>query len=326
DPTGTNAIANGNGIGFSANPTANIVKGNIISGNHNIGIILFESADSNEVTLNLIGVQADGTSALGNGLSGIVIGSGASNNRIGAPGEGNIIAFNGNGGVVVMDSVSINNTISANSIFMNEVLPGIDLTPFGVTANDAGDNDTGPNLLMNKPEIQDAITDPGGLILIQGTIDTQSPETTMIELFVAEPDATGYGQGKTYIGCTAANNLGQWGCYFSFPGINAGDEITATATDASGNTSEFAQNVSAIVGIRNKVKNNDVSVYPNPACDYIIINGEDIRNIRISDINGKILYSGEYRKKLNVSFLPEGVYILTIYTDMETIRTKLIRQ
>ena len=51
DITGAYAVPNGNGIGFSTFPKHNIVDGNLISGNSDIGLILYEVADSNKVSV-----------------------------------------------------------------------------------------------------------------------------------------------------------------------------------------------------------------------------------------------------------------------------------
>src|SRR6185436_5380786 len=104
-----------------------------------------------------------------------------------ADGAGNTIANNGAGGVVVFgDALSSRqnsgNAILGNSIFNNALsgptqFLGIDLVEEssrpGVTANDLGDGDTGPNLLQNAPVITSAMSDLFGTTIV-GTLNSQS--------------------------------------------------------------------------------------------------------------------------------------------------------
>lgn len=324
DGTGNSSIPNGNGIGFSANPSKNIVDGNIISGNNNIGIILYENADSNIVINNLIGTTSNGTGDLGNALTGIVIATGASNNFIGNPGNGNTIAFNGNGGIVMMDNTTTGNTISANSIFMNEVLGGIDIFPYGINANDAGDSDTGPNNMMNFPVITNSMHDiVTGNTIVSGTLDTQNPENCKIEIFIAEANLSSNGDGKTYIGFTIPDNSGNWSGVFN--GISGGDEITSTATDENGNTSEFSTNFSTLVNVSSHKLYGNINVYPNPTDGIIFIDGENIRYIEISDIAGKIIYMGN-NSKIDINNFPNGIYLLEIHTQDSNYKIKLVKE
>ena len=129
-----------------------------------------------------------GESALGNSGDGIEIAS--STNTV----TNNTIANNGGTGVVVFDGTG--NSISTNSIHDNGGL-GIDLAPAltrGVTANDAGDTDTGPNDLQNFPVI-DNVTQNG----VGGTL-TSAPGSTRSRSSRA-PRATpsGYGEGATLL-------------------------------------------------------------------------------------------------------------------------------
>jgi hypothetical protein len=64
-----------------------------------------------------------------------------------------------------------------------------------------------------------------------------------VEFFVSPAaDASGFGQGKTFV-TSAVESSGTSGTFpfqVSLPGDFTGQFVTATATDASGNTSEFS--------------------------------------------------------------------------------------
>jgi hypothetical protein len=93
----------------------------------------------NAVFGNLIGTEKNGTGALGNSGSGVLIDGDASDNLVGGtlPGDANTIAFNGGVGVAVghesfVPDTSTGNSIARNSIFSNTG-PGIDLADDGDT-------------------------------------------------------------------------------------------------------------------------------------------------------------------------------------------------
>jgi len=261
---GSSAVANvveGNFIGTDATGTApegniqfgmfvageasnNVITGNLISGNQNIpfgaGVYIHgEGTLGNQVLGNLIGTDITGTLPIPNGEEGVEVATAQSSAVI----AGNIIAFNLQQGIVVFG----NATISRNSIFSNGGL-GIDLgAPQGVNTNDPGDADAGPNALMNFPVLSSAHAAPGRLV-VKGTIDTPNPGTVTIEFFanpVPTPgsDPSGHGEGAVFLGTVRPNPQGTF--TVALPPVAAGTFITATATDANGNTSEFAENIAA---------------------------------------------------------------------------------
>jgi len=226
--------APGNAIGGSA-----VGNGNVISGNSNIGVQLTgNTATGNTLQGNFIGTQANGTSPLGNSSLGVFIATGASNNAIGgaAAGQGNIIANNGNIGVGVASGTG--NRIQNNSIFANAGL-GIDLGNNGITANDAGDPDTGANNLQNTPVLTTANVGPGN-VTVAGTFNSIPSANFTLQFFANTPPGT---QGQTFIGSATVTTDAAGNATFNqvFPvAVAPGQLITATAIDAAGNTSEFS--------------------------------------------------------------------------------------
>ena len=247
DVTGTLDLGNTNyGIGIAG--SNNIIGGtadgarNVISGNNGQGILLSGSgAFGNRSEGNFIGTQADGLSPLGNTLDGVrIIGFTPKDNSIGGTGDGqgNTFAFNGRAGVFVNNGAG--HFILGNTIFSNTGL-GIDLAPTGVTANDAGDPDSGLNLLQNFPVLSSATA---GSTVIDGTLNSTANTRFWIDLFSSTNcDPTGNGEGQVFLGSTVVttDSSGNGGFTVTLTTIvPIGHFITATATDPGKNTSEFS--------------------------------------------------------------------------------------
>ena len=220
--------------------------GNVISGNA-AGVVI-EGGQSNEVLGNRIGTDASGASALGNTGDGVLIVDSSSpraaqNNRVGGkqPEAANTIAFNGSDGVEVSGGAdTTGNAIEGNSIHDNGAL-GIDLGGNGVTPNTA-DTDTGPNSLQSFPVI--SAEDSGTSTTVRGSLTAAKQATYRVELFDAGTcDASGNGEGKTFLMATdvTTDALGSGSFLVQVtPALPVGEAVTATATDALGNTSEFS--------------------------------------------------------------------------------------
>jgi hypothetical protein len=167
-------------------------------------------------------------------------------------GQGNTIAFNVGSGVRVSGDKAETNTILSNSIFSN-VLLGIDLNGDGVTPNDAGDADVGPNTLQNAPVLTSATTNANGTTGVSGSIDVEDAANGVTLQFFATPaaDPSGAGEGKTLLGTIKPQLPPSGPLTFAveFTGVvPAGYVVSATATVESGpfdevNTSEFSNAV-----------------------------------------------------------------------------------
>ncbi len=321
DKTGTLAVPNGNGIVIDGGPIYNVIDKNVISGNAQEGMVIHSTwTDSNTVTRNYIGTDYTGLLSLPNVSNGVTIAEGPKYNVIGGPaGMGNIIAFNGGAGVLIMTSADLYDKISCNSIHNNVGL-GIDLFPPGVNLNDVGDTDSGPNMMMNYPVITNAIYRTFyGDAVIEGNMDTPNPQNVNVEIFIADADSTAYGQGKTYVGCISPMATGNWGVELS--GINAGDVVTTTATDALGNTSEFSLNkyVGLYSGINEYAASADINIYPNPSAGFVTITMNNTWNsLSIMDVSGREVYKTNYsgnKISLDLSALTDGIYVAKINGD-----------
>jgi parallel beta-helix repeat protein len=253
-------------------------SGNVISGNTSDGVVLDMAGTSyNLVAGNDIGVDSNGGNALPNSLDGILVLDGASNNTIGGTvaGAGNSIAFNGGTGVTVGRSTtddSTGNAILENAIYSNAGL-GINLGgESSPTGTPVGSPPSGPNNLQNAPVLISALNSASNTA-ISGTLAAAPNATFRIEFF---SNPIGTNQGETFLGFLDLTTNDAGFASFSFspkslvaPGLN----VTATATDPNGNTSEFSTPEAVITVVSPLTITSLAAVSPNP------------RNTAVSAIN-----------------------------------------
>ncbi|HXK09782.1 MAG TPA: hypothetical protein VMT70_09075, partial [Vicinamibacteria bacterium] len=256
DVTGTVALGNTKGgidLFNGANPSTNNTIGgtvagarNVISGNVGPGIRISEggTVNSNTIKGNSIGTNAAGTGSLPNNQQGILVSSGTTGNLIFL----NTIADNTLAGVAVVGATTTGNAILTNAIYGNGAL-GIDLNNDGVTANDAGDGDAGPNDLQNYPVLGAAVTDGASSAYFTGTLNSTANATFRVEFFAsAAPDPSGFGEGQRFLAFTSVTTNGAGNAAFNvaLPAtLAAGEYVTATATNPANSTSEFSASVVA---------------------------------------------------------------------------------
>lgn len=219
NPAGSAAIPNsGSGVFVQLNANANTIGGstegarNVISGNLDRGIVLSTCNDT-VVEGNYIGTDRTGTLPLGNGYDGIQIRSGSLNNVIG---PNNRIANNGYFGVGISDLATTGNIVTASQIYDNG-LAGIRLL-------------NGANGGMMPAYIGTITLNP---ITISGT----ACAGCMVEVFANPEDVW---EGRIYLASTSADGSGDWSLVV---GSIPAPYLTATATDATNGSSEFAYNV-----------------------------------------------------------------------------------
>ena len=69
--------------------------------------------------------------------------------------------------------------------------------------------------------------------------------------------------------------------------------------------------------ITNQNTQSTISVFPNPVSDILYINSElKINKLIIFSIDGKIVFSGNNTNSVDVSKLPNGMYIISAQTNI----------
>ena len=246
---GTTAAAN-SGAGIFISSANNTVGGttvaarNVISGNTSYGVGIDGVGNTgNLIEGNCIGTNAAGTAALANSSHGVYVFNGAGSNTIGgtAAGAGNLISGNAGKGVVI--AAGTGNAILSNSTHGNTGI-GIDLTDDGVTANNGTKSGALANSGMDTP-VFTTKTLAGTSLTISGYVGSAAGQSTFagasVQVFKSDNDASGFGEGQTLLGTLTADASGNFGGTITVS-LAVGDKITATATDASNNTSEFGAN------------------------------------------------------------------------------------
>ncbi len=303
--------------------------GNLISGNET-AIRVF--GPGNIIRGNRIGTDAAGILPVPNQRAMNVYGS---NTTIGGPepGAGNVVAFNSTGISIfaTVNGIAVNNAIRGNSIHSNTQC-GIDLTPYTSpcppTPNDPGDQDDGPNHLQNFP-VLNAAASSAGATNIKGTLNSTASQLHRLD-FYANPacDGSGYGEGKTYLGSVAvstdASSLKAFDVTFPIE-TPIGHFITATATSADNDTSEFSQckAVSLLVlSISGRVTDDGGAPLGNlvvqlsggrSAAATTNSNGE----YRFNDLSSQSDYTVTPTVRTGYAFAPAG----RTYTNLTTIQT-----
>jgi hypothetical protein len=258
-PNGTDSLSNGDGILLSASPggtiSGTIIGGpaagarNLISGNSNGGISLSGAGVGNTVIAgNYIGVAADGVTARGNNGNGIFM-NGAHDTTVGGntAAEGNVIAFNQINGLNISNAGTVRNRVLSNLIYAN-IFQALDLigTP-GTTPNDPGDADAGPNDLQNFPVLSNATNTPGPSTTVSANLTSFAAGNYTIQFFASVTcDGSGYGEGERLVGHFVSVASGGTPQFTLTEAVPIGQFITATATDALGNTSEYSSCVAVV--------------------------------------------------------------------------------
>jgi hypothetical protein len=80
-----------------------------------------------------------------------------------------------------------------------------------------------------------------------------------------------------------------------------------------------------------EVNSPELNIYPNPALDFITIDGltiADRATVRLCDIQGKILLSSPLNEdfKVDISALQQGLYFLLVETNGKLITSKILKQ
>jgi parallel beta-helix repeat protein len=259
DPATGAVIGNGTGITLENSTGSNIVGG-------------IDAYEGNVIVDNRVGIEIDGVGQVLNNRIGLDFTGRAIPNRVGVSfyihgdgnvlgsgyfGAGNIIANNTGDGVYVN---SVEQILIEHNVIYNNGGHGINLfldTRYAVLPGDGmkvtirrnsiyGNGGAGINIL--DPAYANGVEPPSGLRYNGGIVIGTACVGCRVEVFVAAADPSGFGEGKTFLESGTAGSDGSFS--IPVPGLRACSQITATATDAVGNTSMFSRNANALLCFR----------------------------------------------------------------------------
>jgi hypothetical protein len=243
---------NGVEVGFQADDVSNIlIQSMIFQGNDGEGISLSASGAMSNVVIqdSIVGINTGNgifmeaesmdnvhlrrNGAHSNHRHGIELKAGASPVPATVDLTENNLTNNGEDAIFIGDMPHV--TLARNATHNNDGL-GINLEggnedAFGVTANDPGDADDGPNRLLNFPVLNG--------VGPTGVVGTACAHCT-VELYIADSDPSNHGEGAGYFTTGTADASGNFN--INACGQNEGANVTALATDPQGNSSEYAAN------------------------------------------------------------------------------------
>lgn len=309
DTLGNGLIGGYGGVNISDSSNHNEVYGNWIMGNK-VGVHITESSH-NTVANNFIGANDTWQLQFGNIGTGISIrtySDSATNNLI----MENVIGFNGFDGISVEGSMAIRNTLTRNSISGNGAM--------GIFNYQGGNTELPPPVIQSVSGSQ--------------VTGTAGPNMT-VEVFEDVDD-----EGQFFLGTTSSDESGN----FTFPtgGYSPNDNVTATATDAAGNTSTFSAPFAAGTGVDDpgqlpvqfKLSQN----FPNPfnpsttivlqipTKERAMLAVYDLRGRRIDTLMDRDLAAGLYEVTWAPDNLASGMYLIQLKAGSYREMIKVIYQ
>jgi hypothetical protein len=280
---------------------------NSISGNYFEGITISDiGTDENIISGNILGAAAKtdddnetsdsqtisraeetltivNRQAVGNGSSGIFLSNGTKSTRVGGEtnSEGNLIAYSGDSGIEVRALASKRNTAKANIISRNG--------RGGIKLYD------GSNENVGSPNFSRVTVGPSAAASTQGvnaraTHIQYAVEGTVVGDGVVELYSDTGSQGGTILGRTTTAG-GKWTASVNLP---TGEHLTATFTDANGNTSPF----SVFSGINDPTPKLDTDGDGVPDAEELLA-GTDPNNSSDAPIMSESIDCGQFSLKLD---------------------------
>jgi len=195
------------------------------------------------------------------------------------------------------------------SDFNGRVWGVTEFTAMQLTGLGLGDG-TRDGFAMNLPPGQTILSHNNGVPFVLATFDVSNMPTSGALEILSNSDAIAVGLGGS-VDSFFNSNIDNTTTQNYFSGITSGQDIFLFNVLSTG---------------EEELVNADVSIYPNPAKDQVIITTTlIIDQINLYDITGKLINTYN-TKNLDVSNLNPGVYLMKIKIGDATVTKRLIKE
>ena len=83
--------------------------------------------------------------------------------------------------------------------------------------------------------------------------------------------------------------------------------------------------VGAVLDIESAEEAN-IAIYPNPVRDMLTVNGENVKNVEIIDVNGRVVLNSNRAGQIDMSELSDGVYMVRVMSENGVSTKKIVKK
>lgn len=84
--------------------------------------------------------------------------------------------------------------------------------------------------------------------------------------------------------------------------------------------------VGNIVGINSVENAANVTIFPNPVCNVLNVEGENVKSVEVIDINGRVVLTNDRAGKLDMSEVADGVYMVRVMSLSGVTTQKIVKK
>lgn len=80
------------------------------------------------------------------------------------------------------------------------------------------------------------------------------------------------------------------------------------------------------VGIQSAENAANVAIFPNPVCNMLNVEGENVKSVEVIDMNGRVVLTNDRAGKLDMSEVAEGVYMVRVMSLSGITTQKIVKK